>query len=229
MLTPYGEIPDDDIQALEFKLRWYLRYGNLPTLSKRETEQARMDYGFQYERYVGHLFEANGYRVEYTGIRKGVEDGGIDLVARAPRKIRLIQCKRWRIPVGIDVISRLHGAVDRFIWEERQGKPARCRTNICGVLFSSGPLTDDAKALATHLGILSQENHPYRPYPAIKGKRITPNAGKILMPFDASYDKTTMDLSRGDCFFSSPKDAFLRCFFYPPYHADILKKIRTEL
>jgi len=80
MLTPYGEIPDDDIQALEFKLRWYLRYGNLPTLSKRETEQARMDYGFQYERYVGHLFEANGYRVEYTGIRKGVEDGGIDLV-----------------------------------------------------------------------------------------------------------------------------------------------------
>ena len=120
MQTLYGEVDEDDIFALQFKLDWYLRYGNLPSCRKRETDVAKADYGRQYERYVGYLFESRGFTVCYRGISEEKEDGGIDLVAKAPRKIRLIQCKRWRNAVNADVISRLQGAVERFIYDQRK-------------------------------------------------------------------------------------------------------------
>ena len=153
MQTPLGEVPDDDVAALEYRLWWYLRYGNQPTGILRETAVAKIDYGAQYERFVGHLFEEKGFRVRYNGLREGMNDGGIDLIARAPRKIRLIQCKRWNRPVDCDTISRLHGGVERFAWNERKDKPAKSRTHILGVLVTSGGVEPEAKELAEHLGI----------------------------------------------------------------------------
>ena len=225
MRTPYGEIPEDDIAALDFRLGWYLRYGNLPTATRRDTATAKVDYGFQYERFVGHLFEEHGFAVRYHGIRHGVEDGGIDLIARAPRKIRLIQCKRWRQPVSADVISRLQGAVERFRWEERQGKPAVSRTSICGVLATSGPVEASALALARHLGLYVMASLPYRPYPAIKAQRIIPDAGRFLLPGTAAYDRMVITPAHGDRFFATVREALANAFYYPPYHQDILASI----
>ncbi len=62
MQTPYGEISEDDIVVLEYRLHWYLWYGNQPTCKLRETTVAKNDYGIQYERYVGHLFDGKGFR-----------------------------------------------------------------------------------------------------------------------------------------------------------------------
>ena len=228
MNTPGGEIPEEDIEALEFKLNWYLRYGNLPTTLHREKSQAREDYGAQYERYVGYLFESQGYQVTYHGLRSGREDGGVDLIAKAPRKIWLIQCKRWRIAVSKDVIARLHGATERFLWEERQGKPKKMRTSINGVLATSGSITSDAKELAKHWNILLMENLRYQPDPAIKAKRICSRGGYFLLPFDKKYDHITMQLRRGDCFFLSIREALANGFYYRPYHRRIVEELYRQ-
>ena len=225
MHTPYGEIFDDDVITLEYRLNWYLRYGNQPTCKRRETDIAKTDYGVQYERYVGHLFEEKGFRVTYNGIRKGKDDGGIDLIARGNRKIRLIQCKRWNMAVNSDVISRLQGGLERFIWNERKGKSEKMQTSIRGVLATSGDVEPDAMALAKHLGIYVMKNLSYRFYPAIKAKEIIPGAGRFLLPFNSEYDRMDFNVGHGDRFFMTIREALSNGFYYPPYHKDILKKI----
>ena len=225
MQTPLGEVPKDDVRALEYRLWWYLRYGNQPTSTLRETAEARIDYGAQYERFVGHLFEVKGFHVKYNGLREGMNDGGIDLIARAPRKIRLIQCKRWNRPVDSDTISRLHGGVERFAWNERKDKPAKSRTHILGVLATSGDVEPEAQALAEHLGMFVMKNLAYQTYPAIKAQEIVDGMGRFLLPFNSGYDRMDFDLSRGGRFFNTVREALANGFFYPPYHQTFLAEL----
>ena len=226
--TRYGDIPEEDIAALEYKYNWYMRYGNLPTSQRRTAEAAKADYGRQYERYVGYLFEEKGFAVNYNGLSKGLEDGGIDLVARAPRKIRLVQCKRWRMPVNVDVVSRLQGAVGRFIYEERRGKPAATRTSIRGVIATTGGIEAEALELAAHFGIYVMPRLKYAMYPAIKAQRITSDGGRFLLPFTQGYDRMRLNQRAGDCFFASIREALANGFYYPPYHRAILNELRHK-
>ena len=225
MQTPLGEVPDDDAAALEYRLWWYLRYGNQPTGILRETAAAKIDYGAQYERFVGHLFEEKGFQVRYNGLREGMNDGGIDLIARAPRKIRLIQCKRWNRAVDCDTISRLHGGVERYVWNERKDKPAQSRTHILGVLVTSGDVEPDAQALAEHLGVFVMKNLAYQAYPAVKAQEIVDGMGRFLLPFNPGYDKMPFCIHKGGRFFNTVREALVNGFYYPPYH----QKILTEL
>ncbi len=229
MQTLYGEVDEDDIFALQFKLDWYLRYGNLPSCHKRATDVARADYGRQYERYVGYLFESRGFTVSYRGISEEKEDGGIDLVAKAPRKIRLIQCKRWRNAVNVDVISRLQGAVERFIYEERKGKTAEMRTSIRGVIACSGGIAKEAEDMSRHFGIYVMSNLQYQYYPAIKAQRITDDAGRFLLPFSTGYDRMKLNLKRGDRLFYTVREAFSDAFYYPQYNRNILREIYNRI
>ena len=226
MKTLYGDIPEEDILALEYKLDWYMRYANEPSVVQRRTETASCDYGRQYERYIGYLFESNGYMVTYRGIADNLDDGGIDLVARAPRKIRLVQCKRWRHAVGKDIVSRLLGAIDRFVYEDRKGKPSRMRMDIRGVIVCSADVEKEAEEMSRHFGILLRPNMKFRRYPAIKAQRITGDAGRFLLPTSRGYDRMRLDPKRGDGYFSSVREVLARGFFFPQYHGEIMKRIR---
>ena len=228
MQTVHGEFYEEDIETLEYQLQWYLRYGNVPSAVRRESKAAKVDYGRQYERYIGYLFEREGYRVTYRGLRAGLKDGGIDLVARLPRQIRLVQCKRWQQPVSADVLSRLQGAKERFVWEERQGKSPNSRTGIVAVLITSGVVEPDAKKLANHLGIVLMERIAYQSYPAIKAKRILPNGGKFLLPFTSGYDRLTMDVRKGDRFFATVREAVAHGFFYPVFYPKTIAEMNRQ-
>ena len=225
MQTPLGEVPEDDVRALEYRLWWYLQYGNQPTSTLRETAEARVDYGAQYERFVGHLFEERGFHVRYNGLREGINDGGIDLIARAPRKIRLIQCKRWNRPVNSDTISRLHGGVERFVWNERKNKPAKSRTHILGVLVTSGDVEPEAQELAEHLGMFVMKNLAFQTYPAVKAQEIVDGMGRFLLPFNSGYDRMAFDISKGGHFFSTVREAFAHGFYFPPFHQKLLAEL----
>ena len=52
-------------------------YWNRVKRSKDTTELGRL-----YEQYIGYLYEDAGYNVEYRGIDKGNNDGGIDLICK---------------------------------------------------------------------------------------------------------------------------------------------------
>lgn len=226
--TPYGTIAEDDIRALEYRLDWYFKYANQPYSERRNTDVAKADYGLQYERYVGYLFESHGFSVKYNGACSGLNDGGLDLIARAPRKIRLIQCKRWRHPIGLDAISRLVGATERFIWEERRGKSQNCRISIRGVIATTSTLEKDAEELCKAQGIFVMKQLPFMRYPSIKAQRITDSAGRFLLPFTPRYDRITLNFNHGDCFIDTVREAISKCFFYPQYHVDILRKIKDN-
>lgn len=49
--------------------------------------------GRRYERYIGYLCEIDGYKVDYNGIKKGVKDGGVDLICSKRKELVIIQCK----------------------------------------------------------------------------------------------------------------------------------------
>ena len=51
------------------------------------------DWGLIYEKYVGQIFEDEGYQVMYNGLSEGYFDKGIDLIASNEQETIFIQCK----------------------------------------------------------------------------------------------------------------------------------------
>lgn len=69
----------------------YIPYAEYEKLSTMERNQKALDrylssrkkpyeIGRDYERFIGYSYEVDGFKVEYTGIEKGLEDLGRDLV-----------------------------------------------------------------------------------------------------------------------------------------------------
>lgn len=56
-------------------------------------EVAPSDWGLVYEKYVGQVLEAEGYKVTYRGLELGLKDQGIDLIAEKENSVLFIQCK----------------------------------------------------------------------------------------------------------------------------------------
>ena len=54
------------------------------------------DAGLRYERYLGYLYEKQGWSVEYVGAIKGFEDFGRDLICTKAGEVYVVQAKRWK-------------------------------------------------------------------------------------------------------------------------------------
>jgi hypothetical protein len=61
-------------------------------ISSNETNSKK---GYSYESFCGYKYESLGYSVEYHGIDKKFNDGGIDLICSKNDEIILCQCKNW--------------------------------------------------------------------------------------------------------------------------------------
>ncbi|MBI5153897.1 restriction endonuclease [Candidatus Poribacteria bacterium] len=65
-----------------------------------------------FERFVGSLFELDGYDVEWVG--QSGADGGVDLILRRDKQTTLVQCKQHRDePVGVKPARELYGVMCR--------------------------------------------------------------------------------------------------------------------
>ena len=64
--------------------------------------------GSQFEREMATLFKRRGYIVELRG---GAGDGGIDILARKGGETTIIQCKRYKNPVGPAAARELYGSL----------------------------------------------------------------------------------------------------------------------
>lgn len=66
----------------------------------------------RFEDLIGEAYRRKGYGVEET--LGGGADGGIDLVLRRDGRTILVQCKRWKQPVSVQVVRELYGVlIDR--------------------------------------------------------------------------------------------------------------------
>ena len=86
-------------------------------LARQNAERERLrklrDYwmnlsGVEFERELAALFQRRGYRVQST---PSSGDQGIDLVARKNGKTTIVQCKRYKSPVGPAIARELYGSL----------------------------------------------------------------------------------------------------------------------
>lgn len=201
--TSKDDVDFEDCIDDEDRIKTFLSDIEYRELSERDRNQLALNryltrnhskeyIGKMYERYIGYLYEQEGYDVEYRGIEMGVKDGGIDLVCRKQNIILLVQCKNWSQHKEIheNCICQLFGASHFY------DNYYLCKSTP--VFISSTQLDVQASNVANRLGIAVQIYPLRKDYPMIKCN--INNAGEKIyhLPFDQMYDKTKIIKSKGE-------------------------------
>jgi hypothetical protein len=168
--------------------------------------------GRDYERYIGYLYEKQGFTVDYNGVKMKLEDGGIDLICKKKEKIELVQCKYWGKDKIIHEkhINQLFGAYSYHKNKVSKGDMfdgKNKREVIRPVFITNIILSEIAKDIAESLGIEVREKIELDiTYPCIKCN-ISHSGKKIYhLPFDAQYDSTKIK-KKGERYVNSIAEA----------------------
>ncbi|MBF9144347.1 restriction endonuclease [Hymenobacter properus] len=195
----------------------FLTAGEYSSLSTTERNQRALErymqgrkssyqLGRDYERFVGYLYECEGYTVTYFGIENGKEDLGRDLICRKDGNTLIVQCKYWSKHKLIHEkhINQLFGTTVKFYLDSAQKKLAEQQlhlfpqllsaSNILGVFCTSTDLSDTARKFAQALGIQVREQVKLGAFPMIKCHISSATGERIYhLPFDQMYDRTKLD------------------------------------
>lgn len=171
-------------------------------------KMSKMAVGKDYERYIGHLYEEEGYKVEYHGIKRGIADLGIDLICTKGLKTLLIQCKNWSKTKNIheNAINQLFGTSMKYYLDKYENFKIADKGSLfedVGIPFNQDlqpifitttDLSDRAMEFASALKIEVIKIPYEKNYPRIKcniGKDEFGSISKIYhLPFDQKYDIT---------------------------------------
>jgi len=155
--------------------------------------------GRDFERYIGFIYEENGYEVEYFGIEKKLNDLGRDLIVKKDGSTIIIQCKYWSKHKTIHEkhIMQLFGTLVKY----RIDNPNE--QNVQGLFVSHTQLSDVAKEFAKALSIEIEENVELGEFPLIKcnnghDKEYGYRTKIYHLPMDQQYDVTKVNKKDGD-------------------------------
>jgi len=171
----------------------------------RQRHRSNWQVGRDFERYIGYLYEIDGYRVEYFGALNGKMDLGRDLIVRKGKEVIIIQCKRWsdRKTIHENHVFQLFGSIMGYEIEHPGSHPK-------GLLITTCPLSDIAIAYADRLNIEHKQNYPaddINSYPLIKCN-IGRSGEKIFhLPFDQQYDRVNIDPNHGEFYVATIQEA----------------------
>lgn len=195
----------------------YVTAGEYASLSTTERNQRALDryrqgrkspfqLGRDYERFVGYLYESEGYSVTYFGIENGKEDLGRDLICRKGSHTEVVQCKYWSKHKLIHEkhVNQLFGTTVKFYLDTANQQSSQQQLhlfpqlmaagNITPVFYTSTDLSDTARKFAQALGIKVQEQVKLGSFPMIKCHISASTGEKIYhLPFDQMYDRTKLD------------------------------------
>lgn len=160
--------------------------------------------GAMYERYVGYLYEMEGYEVNYHGLMKGLEDLGRDIIAIKGDEIVVIQCKNWS---KFRTIHEKH--IFQFFGTVFQYRDENPRKNVRAIFYTSTLLSPLARRFSDALKIeLKEEEKMDKKYPCIKCNISQVDGTKIYhLPFDQQYDKTRIEPKKGEFYCATVKEA----------------------
>lgn len=174
--------------------------------------------GRDYERYIGYLYEQEGYSVEYIGIEKGLEDLGRDLICSKGEEVEVVQCKCWASHKVIHEkhINQLYGTAVKHYIEQREMTKQKANLTLFPDLISSGQIratfvtstsvSDTARKFANALGVKIIEEKHLEKYPLIKCN-VGISGEKIYhLPFDQQYDRTLIK-NQDEFYASTVKEA----------------------
>ena len=199
-----------------------IEYAELPNTKKfqialqRYLEQPKSNWeaGVIYERYIGYLYEIQGYKVEYSGALRGKEDMGRDIIAVKKNETLIIQCKR-RKPLNRDgerneihenVVFQTYGSAVHYQLEHK-------REMVRAVIYTTTCLSSVAYQCAKYLNVEVFQNFPLDyGYPLIKCN-ISRNGEKIYhLPFDQQYDYVRIEQQRGEFYARTVAEAEAKGF-----------------
>lgn len=170
--------------------------------------------GRLYERYLGQLYEKDGWTVEYYGIVKGLEDLGRDLICSKGNEVKIVQAKCWSKQKTIHEkhIFQLFGTTQMYLMDRSTtdlfAPPVTAR------FTTTTSLSPVAKKAAEWLKIEVEENVALRKdFPMIKCNINQTTLEKIYhMPFDQQYDRTKILVSLGEMYVATAAEAEKRGF-----------------
>jgi hypothetical protein len=176
--------------------------------------------GRLYERYLGYLYEREGWKVEYYGIVKGFEDLGRDLICSKGNDVKIIQAKCWSIGKTIHEkhIFQLFGTTQLYIMDRE--KNDLFTPSISARFVTTTTLSPVALRAAEWLKIEVQEQLPLsKAFPMIKCNINQGTKEKIYhLPFDQQYDRTKILPELGELYAATTAEAekkgFRRAFRY---------------
>lgn len=193
--------------------RWLTdsEYKNLPTSKKYQLaldrywrrRKSRWEIGRDYERYVGYLYEEQGWEVSYQGIVEGFSDLGRDLICVRGDDVQIVQCKYWSQEKIIHEkhIFQLYGTSIAY-------KIDFPNKNVKSAFVTSTNLSERAKLFARALNIDFREKKAIETYPSIKCNISVKNNEKIYhLPFDQQYDMTIIQIEKGERYVKTVEEA----------------------
>jgi hypothetical protein len=183
-------------------------------------EKSSWEIGRVYERYLGHLYERDGWRVTYHGILKGLEDFGRDLICVKGDAVHIVQCKCWSQNKQIREkhIFQLYGTSILFRLQllgrlgettEVEPIPSRPRNDslVTAVFATTTALSVEALAVSQHLGVVVRREE-LKSYPMIKCN-INPTTQERIyhLPFDQQYDSVIIGNVPGEFYAATVAEA----------------------
>lgn len=162
--------------------------------------------GKRYERYIGYLYEQEGYKVTYQGIIKKKLDRGIDLVVKNKKETLLIQCKRYGKDTIVreNTINQLFGSLSTF---KRTNK--NTKTEIKGILITANNnLDENARESLKNFPEITHIAKQYdNNYPLIKCN-IGKDDEKIYhLPTDPHYDLVKIEVNKKQFYCENVEEA----------------------
>ena len=207
-----AEYDDEELQDEATLFLTKEEYRKLPTVERNQMAldrywkrpKSKWHIGKMYERYVGSIYEAQGYEVDYVGIFKGLEDLGRDVIARKGKEVIVIQCKNWS---QFRTIYEKH--IFQFFGTVFQYKDENKDKQVEAVFYTTTKLSDLARRFSQELGIgLKEEFKMDKAYACIKCNISTIDGTKIYhLPFDQMYDKVKIEPTKGEFYCSTVAEA----------------------
>ena len=198
------------LAVLLFILFLIFRRPDEHTLSQRALDKylseslSAVEIGRFYERYIGHLYEEDGYDVEYHGAVNGVADLGRDLIVRGSDEVFIVQTKCWSRAKLIqeNLIFQLYGSMTHFM---RTSKIKDRETKA--VFYTTAKFSDTAREVAQVLGVDLKIVDLNRSYPMIKCNVSEDGEKSYHLPFDPYYDKIKIRHHHGEFFAQTVREA----------------------
>lgn len=161
--------------------------------------------GRLYERYLGYLYERDGWNVEYHGIIEGYEDLGRDLICTKGNDVLIVQAKCWSKVKLIHEkhIFQLFGTTQLYLMNKAVGD--MFSPNVSAWFITTTSLSPVARKAAGWLKIDVKEGFELsKTYPMIKCNINQATKAKIYhLPFDQQYDRTKIVPAWGE-FYAQP-------------------------
>lgn len=166
--------------------------------------RSSVEIGRMYERYLGYLYEQDGWEVTYFGAIRGLEDMGRDLICRRRSQVHVVQAKNWAKHRTIHEkhIFQLYGTTLLLprSHPELEGK------RVVPVFVTTTKLSDTARWAAEQLKVQVRETSMDLDYPMVKCNKN--GRSKIYhLPFDQQYDRVKVERDKGEFYVATAMEA----------------------